>query len=52
MERRLDGTITKMVGQVAPSGDKIYELFSNRDRPILILMDEIFNYIKRMMKLS
>ncbi|MXX20604.1 MAG: DUF499 domain-containing protein [Cenarchaeum sp. SB0665_bin_23] len=47
MERQLDGTITRMTGQVAPSGDKIYELFSNRDRPILILVDEMFNYIKR-----
>ncbi len=47
MERQLDGTITKMTGQVAPSGDRIYELLSNRDKPVLILMDEIFNYIKR-----
>ncbi len=47
IERQLDGDISKMAGQVAPSGDKIYDLLSNRDKPILILMDEIFNYIKR-----
>ena len=44
IERQLDGKTT-IPGQVAPSGDQIYGLLSNRDRPILILIDEIFNYI-------
>ena len=47
MERQLDGRTSKMAGQVAPSGDQIYELLHNRKKPILILIDEIFNYIKR-----
>ncbi len=47
IERQLDGTITKMMGQAAPSGGQIYELLNNRSKPILILIDEIFNYVKR-----
>ncbi|MYB26426.1 MAG: DUF499 domain-containing protein [Candidatus Dadabacteria bacterium] len=45
IERQLDGNIQKMAGQVAPSGDQIYELLHNRKKPILILIDEIFNYV-------
>ena len=45
IEMQLDGHIAKMTGQTAPSGTQIYELLSGRNKPILILMDEIFNYI-------
>lgn len=45
IEMQLDGQITKMAGQTAPSGPQIYGLLNDRNKPILILMDEIFNYI-------
>lgn len=45
IEMQLDGHIAKMTGHTAPSGTQIYELLSGRNKPILILMDEIFNYI-------
>ncbi len=47
IEKQLDGNITKMTGNIAPSGDQIYQLLSNRSKPILILIDEMFNYIGR-----
>ena len=47
IERQLDGDIYEMTGNIAPSGDQIYELLGNRKKPVLILIDEIFNYVKR-----
>ena len=45
IEQQLDKRVSMMVGQTAPSGTRIYDLLSNRKKPILILIDEIFNYI-------
>lgn len=45
MERQLDGRINTMTGQTAPSGTRIYELLHGRKKPILILVDEMFNYV-------
>lgn len=46
MERQLDDKIDKMDGMISPSEDEIYELLHGRDKPILILMDEIQPYVE------
>ena len=45
IESQLDMRIDMMSGQTAPSGSKIYEMLSGRRKPILILVDEISNYL-------
>ncbi len=45
IESQLDGRISMMSGQTAPSGSEIYEMLSGRQKPILILVDEISNYL-------
>lgn len=46
IERQLDDGISRMDGMVAPSEDEIYNLLHGRDKPILILMDEIMPYME------
>ncbi|MBI1658876.1 MAG: ATP-binding protein [Thaumarchaeota archaeon] len=46
IERQLDDTTDRMTGMVAPSEDEIYGLLHGRNKPILILMDEILPYVE------
>ena len=46
IEKQLDDKIDIMDGMIAPSEDEIYDLLHGRDKPILILMDEILPYVE------
>lgn len=46
IEKQLTGTITKLTGKVSPGKELIRELLS-RNSPLLILMDEVLEYVTK-----
>ena len=47
IETQLTGSIANFGGLIAPGSNSISELFSTNDKPVMILMDEVLNYLAR-----
>ena len=47
IERQLTGNLQHFTTQVAPGSDGLSNLFTQTQKPVLILMDEMLNYLER-----
>ncbi len=47
IESQLNGKVQEFNGNVAPGSDSISKLFKENSTPVLILMDEVLQYLKR-----
>lgn len=47
IETQLTGSIANFGGLIAPGSNSISELFGTNDKPVMILMDEVLNYLAR-----
>ncbi len=47
IESKLTGSLQHFHGTVAPGGGRLSEMFAQTNRPVLILMDEVLNYLER-----
>ena len=47
IETQLTGSVANLNSSVAPGSNSISELFKINDKPVMILMDEVLNYLSR-----
>ena len=47
IELQLTGNLQHFTTQVAPGSDSLSDLFTQTQKPVLILMDEVLNYLER-----
>lgn len=47
IEQQLTGNLQHFTTQVAPGSDSLSDLFTQTQKPVLILMDEVLNYLER-----
>ncbi|MCY3548948.1 MAG: DUF499 domain-containing protein [Candidatus Poribacteria bacterium] len=47
IERQLTGNLQHFTMQVAPGSDSLADIFDRTQKPVLILMDEVLNYLER-----
>lgn len=47
IEQQLTGSLQNFTTQVAPGSDSLSDLFTQTQKPVLILMDEVLNYLER-----
>lgn len=47
IERQLTGNLQHFTTQVAPGSDSLADIFDRTQKPVLILMDEVLNYLER-----
>ena len=47
IERQLTGNLQHFTTQVAPGSDSLADIFTQTQKPVLILMDEVLNYLER-----
>ena len=47
IEQQLTGSLQNFTTQVAPGSDNLSDLFTQTQKPVLILMDEVLNYLER-----
>ena len=47
IERQLTGNLQHFKTQVAPGSDRLTDMFNRTQKPVLILMDEVLNYLER-----
>ena len=47
IERQLTGKLQHFTTQVAPGSDSLADIFDRTQKPVLILMDEMLNYLER-----
>ena len=47
IERQLTGDVQRFTAQVAPGSESLSEMFAYTKKPVLILMDEVLNYLER-----
>ena len=47
IEQQLTGSLQNFTTQVAPGSNSLSDLFTQTQKPVLILMDEVLNYLER-----
>ena len=47
IEQQLTGGLQRFKNQVAPGTERLSDMFTDMKRPVLILMDEVLNYLER-----
>ena len=47
IETQLTGSVANLNSSIAPGSNSISELFKINDKPVMILMDEVLNYLSR-----